>query len=212
MRQRSREIDLSRFDTDKIPNGFLDVYDKVFAPFANRPIVLLELGVRSGGSLLLWKEYFPQAQVIGIDTEVPRVDLSGERLRFYRGEQEDKEFLSSVAAEVAPGGFDIVIDDASHVAAQARACFWHLFENHLKPGGVYSIEDWGTGYWEAWPDGRAYREDEPHHHGMVGFVKELIDEQGAHDLSRGWYTEAWKRSSRFASLLVTASLAIVTKK
>jgi hypothetical protein len=50
-----------------------------------------------------------------------------------------------------------------------------LFDHHLKPGGLFAIEDWGTGYWEAWPDGRAWRANEPHHAGMVGFIKELID-------------------------------------
>lgn len=149
---------------------------------------------------------------MGIDANPPAADLSAERLSFYQGEQQDTDFLSAVAAEAAPDGFDIIIDDASHLAAPTRTCFWHLFENHLKPGGLYSIEDWGTGYWDAWPDGRAFSANEPHHHGMVGFVKELIDEQGAHDVSRRWYTEAWTRSSRFASVLTTASLVIVTKK
>lgn len=212
MRKRSQELDLSGFDTDKVPNGFLQVYDKAFASLVDRPLTLLELGVRSGGSLLLWREYFPQAQVVGIDADLPEVDLSGERLHFYRGQQEDTDFLSSVAAEIAPDGFDIIIDDASHIAAPTRTCFWHLFENHLKPGGLFSIEDWGTGFWERWPDGRAWSANEPHHYGMVGFIKELIDEQGAHDVSRGWYTEPWTRSSRFASVLTTASLVIVTKK
>jgi SAM-dependent methyltransferase len=212
VRKRSREIDLASFDTDKIPNGFLQVYDAAFAPLVDEPLALLELGVRSGGSLQLWRDYFPQARVVGIDANLPAADLSAERLRFYQGKQEDKDFLSSVAAEAAPDGFDIIIDDASHIAAPTRTCFWHLFENHLKPGGLYAIEDWGTGYWEAWPDGHAFSADEPHHHGMVGFIKELIDEQGAHDLSRGWYTETWTRSSRFSSVLTTASLVIVTKK
>lgn len=212
MRQRSQELDFSRFDTDKVPNGFLEVYDKVFAPLLDQPITLLEIGVRSGGSLLLWREYFARARVVGIDADPPQNDLSGDRLHFYQGRQEDTEFLSAVAAEVAPEGFDVIIDDASHVAAPTRTCFWHLFEHHLKPGGLFCIEDWGTGFWERWPDGRAWSPEEPHHYGMVGFVKELIDEQGAHDLSRGWYTEEWTRSSRFASVLTTPSLVIVTKQ
>ncbi|HYY94551.1 MAG TPA: hypothetical protein VE713_08540 [Pyrinomonadaceae bacterium] len=52
----------------------------------------------------------------------------------------------------------MIIDDCSHVGTLARASFWHLFERHLKPGGLYVIEDWGTGYWDFWPDGTRYRE------------------------------------------------------
>jgi hypothetical protein len=42
------------------------------------------------------------------------------------------------------------------------------------------IEDWGTGYWDYWPDGKAY-DGTNHMAGMVGFVKELVDEVGSVD-------------------------------
>ncbi|HUV09939.1 MAG TPA: hypothetical protein VMX12_03105, partial [Acidimicrobiia bacterium] len=41
---------------------------------------------------------------------------------------------------------------------------------------TYAIEDWGTGYWESWPDGAQFEPD--HTAGMVGFVKSLVDECG----------------------------------
>ncbi len=212
MRRRSEELDLGRYDTDKIPNGYLRVYDRIFEPLVDRPVRLLELGVRSGGSLRLWRDYFPRGTVAGLDVEPPPGARDGERLRIYQGRQEDTALLSRIAAEVAPDGFDIVIDDASHVAAPTRACFWHLFDHHLKPGGLFAIEDWGTGYWDRWPDGRAWKAGEPHHAGMVGFIKELVDEQGAHDATRGWYDEPWERGSRFESILLMSSIAIVTRK
>ena len=212
MRRRSEELDLGRYDTDKVPNGYLRTYDRVFEPLIDRPVRVLELGVRSGGSLRLWRDYFPNGIIAGLDVEPVPSEPTGDRIRIYQGRQEDTSVLSKIAAEVAPDGFDIVIDDASHIAAPTRTGFWHLFDNHLKPGGLFAIEDWGTGYWERWPDGRAWRAGEPHHAGMVGFIKELIDEQGAHDLTRGWYDEPWQRNSRFESILLVSSIAIVTRK
>jgi SAM-dependent methyltransferase len=212
MRRRSEELDLDRYDTDKVPNGYLRTYDRIFEELIDRPVKLLELGVRSGGSLRLWQDYFPNGTIAGLDVEPLASEPDGDRIRIYQGRQEDTSVLSRIAAEVAPDGFDIVIDDASHIAAPTRAGFWHLFDNHLKPGGLFAIEDWGTGYWERWPDGRAWRAGEPHHAGMVGFIKELIDEQGAHDLTRGWYDEPWERNSRFESILLVSSIAIVTRK
>lgn len=212
MRRRSEELDLGRYDTDKVPNGYLRVYDRIFEPLIDQPVRLLELGVRSGGSLRLWRDYFPRSVVAGLDVEPLAEAQDGERLRVYKGRQDDTALLSRIAAEVAPDGFDIVIDDASHVAAPTRTGFWHLFDNHLKPGGLFAVEDWGTGYWDRWPDGRAWRRDEPHHAGMVGFIKELVDEQAAHDVTRGWYDEPWERSTRFESILLVASIAIVTRK
>ena len=50
-----------------------------------------------------------------------------------------------VARKTAPEGFDIIIDDASHFGDLTKIAFWHLLYNHLKPSGLYVIEDWGTG-------------------------------------------------------------------
>jgi hypothetical protein len=59
-----------------------------------------------------------------------------------------------VARKTAPEGFDIIIDDASHFGDLTKIAFWHLFDNHLKPSRLYVIEDWGTGYWSDWTDGK----------------------------------------------------------
>ena len=151
---RSAELDLKLYDSDKIGGGLLGPYDKVFAPWVGKEIVLLELGVQKGASLLLWRDYFLKGQIVGIDIRLPAGFNPGERIRVYEGSQADPAFLTRVAEETAPEGFDIIIDDASHLGELTKTAFWHLFDNHLKPGGVYAIEDWCTGYLDDWPDGR----------------------------------------------------------
>ncbi|MDX1408062.1 MAG: hypothetical protein R3330_08015, partial [Saprospiraceae bacterium] len=116
------------------------------------------------------------------------------------------ELLTRIAEECAPEGFDIIIDDGSHIGEITRQSYRHLFHHHLKPGGVYIIEDWGIGYSETWPDGKAFVEPsvpplkektrnletdeyieeekeypgvqqfESHHYGLPGFIKQLVDE------------------------------------
>ena len=182
--------DPSHYDHIK-PSFYFDIYREALARFIEKDIRLLEMGVYRGGSLRFWKDYFPHGIIVGIDENAVAVnDLSG-RLRVFQGKQQDTSFLDNVAQEVAPDGFDIIIDDASHIGAHARTAFWHLFPSHLKPGGVYAIEDWTTGYWANWADGELYQgraaldsaESDPltrqfpsHDYGMVGFVKELVDE------------------------------------
>jgi hypothetical protein len=213
----------SGYRTDK-QDSFLSVYESLFSPLRPQPVALLELGIHHGGSLLMWRDYFPQGAIAGLDQHAVTVDDPSGRIRVYQGQQQDTVLLDRIAAEVAPVGFDIVIDDASHFGRLSRATFRHLFDNHLKPGGIYVIEDWGTGYWPSWPDGRAWRpprewrppkwlteptpllpwpglralhfqalrvarglarmflpglEKQPlpsHQAGMVGFVKQLVDE------------------------------------
>src|ERR1700730_16910374 len=94
MRQRSEELDLGRYDTDKIPNGYLRIYDRFFEALIDRPVRLLEIGVFRGGSLRLWRDYFPKGIVAGLDLE-PIADIQDEeRLRIYQGRQEDMVLLS----------------------------------------------------------------------------------------------------------------------
>ena len=151
----------------------------------------------------------------------------------YTKEHNRTRLFSRIAQERASDGFDIIIDDASHIADLTRISFWHLFDNHLKPGGLYVVEDWGTGYWSDWPDGMTYRQHPffqerilsllkfirasrripsySHSFGMVGFIKELVDEMGAHDLTRGLLTGKPKRQSKFRQVLVVPSMVFITK-
>ena len=218
---RSTQLSLEQYDSDKISGGYLERYDPVFEPWVDKPITLLELGVYKGGSLLLWHDYFPVGQIVGIDINPPREFKANDRIRFFEGSQTDIAFLSKVAGETAPDGFDIIIDDASHVGELTKISFWHLFEKNLKPGGLYVIEDWGTGYWGHWSDGKDFNPESysrpqsqfwakvrrrlhlkrpmrGHNYGMVGFIKQLIDEQGF----RG----------RFEKIMIVPAIVFIYKK
>jgi hypothetical protein len=160
----------------------IQVLEALFEPLRFERIALLELGIFQGGSLRGWAEYFPNAVIAGVDMKVPELP-EHDRIRVYAADQADTGALSRVAAEIAPSGFDIVIDDCAHIASLAKISFWHLFNNHLKAGGLYVIEDWPTGYWPWWADGRAFhaepdteRRMPSHDAGMVGFLKQLLDQ------------------------------------
>lgn len=231
---RSKQLPLERYNTDKIANRYLEWYDPILQHLVDQEVKVLEIGVYQGGSLLLWRDYFPKGTIIGVDLNLPG-GLSDEgRIEVFRGSQDDTIFLSQVADKTAPNGFDVIIDDASHIGALTKVAFWHLFDNHLKPSGLYVIEDWGTGYWDDWPDGRTFRPEPPsrpirlkllqklkrapktlwpnHSYGMVGFVKELVDEQGAADLTRARLTGTPVRRSRFEKMVITPSMVCITKR
>jgi len=230
---RSQFLDLKKYNTDKIQHGYLRIYDPIFSNYADEEINLLEIGILSGGSLFLWRDYFPKGKIFGIDLNVPEHLNKEERIKVFSGSQQDENFLDSVAKNTVDG-FDIIIDDASHIGKLTKISFWHLFENHLKPGGIYVIEDWGTGYWGDWPDGEVYRPAKRiysffydflrrirvlkgdyfynHSFGMVGFIKQLVDEQGFADVSRQYLTGKVKRISKFESITITSSLVFIKKR
>src|SRR5438034_3148668 len=141
------------------PADYYQIYEATFGPWRTGDVRLLEMGVAEGDSVRVWLDWFPNGQIAGLDlNEPPQLGDLGDRLHLYRGSQDDTALLDRIAREVAPEGFDIIIDDASHIGWLSAASFWHLFPNHLKSGGIYVIEDWMTGYWPGWrTDGRRFR-------------------------------------------------------
>ncbi len=230
---RSKQLNLDSYNTDKITYSYLDVYDPILLPWIGNEVKLLEIGIYQGGSLELWRDYFPLGTIIGIDVKLPKHFVPGERIQAFEGNQSDEQFLSEVANRAAPDGFDIIIDDASHIGEVTKRTFWHLFDHHLKPGGLYAIEDWGTGYLDDFPDGKGFNLRNPlvsrvrsllpgrlrrkvkipfpcHSYGLVGFLKELVDEQGAASVTMKCPIGV-RRASRFKNILITPGVVFVSK-
>ena len=193
-------------------------YEPYLLPLRKDKINILELGVHTGCSLMMWNEYFPHATIAGLDLVPVKRELPP-RVHFHCGGQDDLDLLTEISHRHAPEGWDIIIDDASHIGSLTKTSFWHLFRNHLKAGGLYFIEDWGTGFWDDWVDGKIYQEDIPdepnrfpsHDHGMVGFVKQLVDEAGRNAIHRTSDLPS-ERRTMFDHMVINPGFAMVQKK
>lgn len=111
---------------------------------------LLEIGVGGykakllgGRSLRMWAEYFPNAQIFGLDINEKTLDL-GPRVTILQGSQDDESVLQRLVDTHGP--FDIVVDDGSHVVAHQLFSFEFLFPL-LPPDGIYIVEDVQTAFW-----------------------------------------------------------------
>ncbi len=139
-----------RHGTDKFGlHDYTPRYHALFAHLRDRPLRLLEIGVggyqdadRGGQSLAMWRDYFPQGQITGIDIQTKALDL-GERVAVLRGSQIDPDFLTEVVA--ARGPFDIIVDDGSHRNEHVVESYGLLFPT-LAPGGIYVAEDVQTAF------------------------------------------------------------------
>lgn len=254
-------LNSKKYDTDKGAE-YLSHYERFFSSLRDKPVSLLELGIHKGGSLLLWRDYFRNGTVLGIDIHPAPVQDESGRIHVYKGRQQDTVLLDRIMHEHAPDGLDIVIDDASHFGEATKISFWHLYVNHLKPGGIYVIEDWRTGYWGQWFDGKRldlskqsgddrnviqkmldkkldqiFRSEDSdssrsfkkrllvrarnfvspkhfhsHEAGMVGFVKELIDELAIDAVTRSWRGYVGEpRNNRIANITFTAGQVFIIK-
>jgi len=153
---------------------YAEHYTRHFAALRRRRLTLLEIGIggydhtRLGGeSLRMWRSYFPRAQVYGIDIH-DKSYHDGRRIKTFRGDQSDPEFLARVLAETGPP--DIVIDDGSHVSRDVIASFDYLFPR-MADTGIYVIEDTQTSYWPDWGGD----DDHPDSVGTtMGYFKSLV--------------------------------------
>ena len=135
------ELDrLARGRTDKASDshGFTEVYERFFSPMRDEPILILEIGIDQGGSLLAWKEYFPKARIFGIDI-LDRSSMESDRIRTFVADQSKRDQLGAFLAKY-PGPYDIVLDDGGHSMEQQQVSLGYLFP-HVKPGGLYVVED-----------------------------------------------------------------------
>lgn len=126
---------------------YTPIYHSLFAELRERPLKLLEIGVggyevefAGGSSLRTWLEYFPYAEITGLDIFKKTLDLP-ERARIYQGSQTDTTVLAQIVAERGP--FDIVIDDGSHAPDHMIESFLYLYPR-MRQDGVYAIEDTQT--------------------------------------------------------------------
>jgi SAM-dependent methyltransferase len=215
---------LLRGDTEK-PTPILDELARATESICDGEVAVLELGVYQGGSLKMWRDYFPSGVVVGIDRLPVLIDDASGRIHALQGDQRNTNTLSR-AAEYAPGGFDLIVDDCSHIGTATKISFWHLFTHHLKPGGIYAIEDWGTGYWEGnpeYPDGRHGNPSietaplgrdgafQSHPYGIAGFIKQLVDEVGMGDITHGDYGIPPHKSSRINELRILPYMVLIIK-
>ncbi|WP_394619045.1 class I SAM-dependent methyltransferase [Lentzea sp. JNUCC 0626] len=141
-----------RFGSDKWgEHWYTRHYDRHFAPFKDRRVTVLELGIggyddpaAGGASLRMWRHYFRRGVVHGLD-HFPKPGLRAPRLHTHQGDQGDAAFLR----DLPTGPLDIVIDDGSHLSQDVITSFHALFPR-LRPGGLYVVEDLQTSYWPGW--------------------------------------------------------------
>ncbi len=149
-------------------------YKTHFENFKKNKINLIEIGIggyknidRGGASLRLWKNYFKNANIYGIDIYDKSL-LEEKRIKTFQGSQTDKNFLNKVVKYI--GEIDIVIDDGSHVNDDIINTFNFLFPV-LKNGGIYIVEDLQCSYW-AWYGGNSKEIEDPGT--AVNYFKGLI--------------------------------------
>lgn len=141
----------SKYDTDKAFNsshgtshGYDTYYEKYLEPIREYPLNLMEIGVvmegTSGGqSIKLWKEYLPNAKIYVIDI-LNISHFEDDRVKCYSSDSSNYETMMHAVNYFNIDNYDLIIDDASHLASHQQSTFGFMFK-YVKSGGLYIIED-----------------------------------------------------------------------
>ena len=128
---------------------YLSVYSKLFHDHGESINSILEIGVQNGGSLEIYAELLPRAQVIvgcDINPEVEQLRFLDPRIKVCIGDVVDESVYRSILREASC--FDLIIDDGSHISSDIIATFLKYFPC-LSNNGLYVIEDLHCSYWSS---------------------------------------------------------------
>lgn len=121
---------------------YCDFYELVLPKEIN---ALLEIGVKDGGSLKMWRDYYPGANITGIDINEP-INVDGCTIQ-----QIDASDYLMMLSFGFNNLWDIIIDDGSHLCSHQAISFQALW-NNVKPGGFYIIEDVHSSFLDDYAD------------------------------------------------------------
>ncbi len=129
------------YATDKLKaHSYIPVYERLFQNRKENVLNVLEIGIGSGGSLLLWNDYFTNAHIYGIDPNYIHEYLD----RFERIHQirDDAYTVQCIVRHFISKNikFDIIIDDGPH-NKKSQMTTMQMYFPLLTDGGIIIIED-----------------------------------------------------------------------
>ncbi len=136
------------------PHNYTDYYSSLFEHSrigikkifecgigTNNPDIPSSMGkeYKPGGSLKMWRDYFPNADVYGADIDKD-ILFESERIKTFYVNQLEKDSIKKMWDNIGEDNFDIIIDDGLHTYDAGKCMFDNSF-NKLRDGGIYIIED-----------------------------------------------------------------------
>jgi 23S rRNA U2552 (ribose-2'-O)-methylase RlmE/FtsJ len=130
--------------TDKCPtssyyikHNYTEIYNNILKYYKNKKNNILEIGIKLGGSLKMWKEYFKYSNIYGIDIDTSQIKINLDNCTILNGNAYDEDIITKLFINTK---FDIIIDDGSHVLDDQIKCL-NIYSNLLNDDGILIIED-----------------------------------------------------------------------
>lgn len=139
-----------KYNSDKSSNGhnYMPFYRDILPP---DPTSILEIGILKGASMMVWREYFPETKLYGLDLfqADPVPDIEG--ASWFKGSQCDEHILYHIRNDIRP---QIIIEDASHNCI----AHWVTLYSLISCCEIYIIEDLHTCEQEFYRQGLSFEQ------------------------------------------------------
>lgn len=140
--------DLYGSDKGTIKHNYTGYYAQILRELGvthrkTHALKIAEIGIACGASLRMWANHLPAAQIEGFDIQPECANLCKDL--------KNVTITISDPREQTREGFDLVVDDGSHIAEDIVGNFVHCWK-WLKPGGFYVIEDMACTYNDGYRD------------------------------------------------------------
>jgi hypothetical protein len=118
---------------------YFSIYESHLSKFVGKEVHFLEIGVYSGGSLKMWRDFFgPKAYIYGVDIMPECKVYEDDRTKIFIGDQADPDFWENFKKQVP--SLDVCVDDGGHSFLQQVTTLKALLP-HIRGGGIFLCED-----------------------------------------------------------------------
>lgn len=134
-------------DKGTIKHNYTRVYERLIDELLRgkdrltTSLKIAEFGIACGASIRMWSHYLPASFINGWDVRPECADVCKDISTYYCTIADP----AKANKDAYNNHFDLIVDDASHIAEQIVATFKNCWD-WTRPGGYYVIEDLGCTY------------------------------------------------------------------
>lgn len=118
-------------------HSYIESYEYLFDDIRHSNIKLLEIGVLYGSSIKMWRDYFTNGEIYGMDILEKCKKYEEDRIKIIICDSTNENLISKLFYNMK---FNIIIDDGHHDLDKQISTFNNLFK-YVEKSGCYIIED-----------------------------------------------------------------------
>lgn len=129
---------------DRYCHPYTLFYNSIFKDVKDEELVIGEIGILHGSSMLMWREFFKNASLYGFEYDTNFINsfknnYDNDRIELVQINVHDQQSISEAFLSTNVQ-YDLIIEDSTHQFEDQLRVIENVY-SYLKPGGMLIIED-----------------------------------------------------------------------